>query len=642
METTTVKDLLESLRDDKEDILDYKGMKYGDFDFSNHGNLSSIAMKYVFFFKNDKFSYEKLTNQKKNFNWLNRLLKSFYRVCLEEKESQAYEYFNRLFSLHYDDITQNYCQFLKALKQMKSIIKYDLCTCLICLLSFLNGNNKFLKLLSDLGKNKDIISLRKIYDKKREKSLWYVLTDYCIINKIPILFKYNDSNINAKRFLIDIGELNCFVDICQVNNSFQKFVQTLYGCMQDCKDLRINKTMKLKNFIQDIFLMINICLKNCESWDDSILSVTYNEIYKIAYNYTSDNFNENYVDFVIHYITKYNLSNDDFFHLFLNGLNEGNFNKTFKYLHLKEDINSIDVEKIIQTLINKMIKRKKNKNNNINGKNTNEIQNEKSLEININDQSATLIESKPRKDIIINKKDNNEEEENKPEKELDAENISLKEKEIELEKALWKVKKNEKISLNESNELFIKEIKDKFQNIENEMSILKEKIEDINEENSFLLSENSKKDIKIRDLSQDINEIKKDIEIISFRDLSKKILDNMISFVAKRDKTIFKGYIKRKQKLEVLNQKYNYDGIIYMKKPIEEITNNYYSSNSKSHVPQIVKIIRGKPFGLVEDPAGEIAKRFFKIMITDKNNDAINFINEKLSIKKEINELYLK
>ena len=79
-----------------------------------------------------------------------------------------------------------------------------------------------------------------------------------------------------------------------------------------------------------------------------------------------------------------------------------------------------------------------------------------------------------------------------------------------------------------------------------------------------------------------------------------------------------------------------------MKKPIEEITNNYYSSNSKSHVPQIVKIIRGKPFGLVEDPAEEIAKRFFKIMITNKNNDIINFMTEKLSIKDEIKELYLK
>ena len=134
---------------------------------------------------------------------------------------------------------------------MKLKIKYDLCTCLICFLSYLNGNNKFLNILSDLGENKYIISLKIIYDKKREKSLWFVLTDYCIINKIPILFKYNDSNINSKRFCIDIGELNCFVDICPVNDSFQKFVQTLYCFIQDCKDLRSNRSIKLKNFIQE-------------------------------------------------------------------------------------------------------------------------------------------------------------------------------------------------------------------------------------------------------------------------------------------------------------------------------------------------------------------------------------------------------
>jgi hypothetical protein len=62
--------------------------------------------------------------------------------------------------------------------------------------------------------------------------------------------------------------------------------------------------------------------------------------------------------------------------------------------------------------------------------------------------------------------------------------------------------------------------------MKDEISMMKEKIEDLNEENSFLLSENSKKGIKIRDLSQEICEINKTIEIISFRDLSKKILEN--------------------------------------------------------------------------------------------------------------------
>lgn len=83
--------------------------------------------------------------------------------------------------------------------------------------------------------------------------------------------------------------------------------------------------------------------------------------------------------------------------------------------------------------------------------------------------------------------------------------------------------------------------------MKDEISMMKEKIEDLNEENSFLLSENSKKGIIIRDLSQEIYEINKTIEIISFRDLSKKKLDNMITFVGKRNKSIFKGYTKRRK-----------------------------------------------------------------------------------------------
>jgi len=700
METITAKELLECLKDDKKDIINYKGMNFGDIYFTNYEKLSLIVIRYVFFFENDKFSFEKLTNQKNNRKWLNRLLKSFYRVLLEEKEIQAYEYLNKLFSLHYNDIIQNYNEFIKALKLIKLKIKYDLGACLICLLSYLNGNNKYLNVLSDISNKKDIISFREIYDKKREKNLWYVLTDYSIIYKMPILFKYNDNNISSRRFCLDLDELKCFVDICPVNYSFQKFIQTLYECIQDCKDLRINRPMKLKNFIQDIFLMLNICLVNCESWEDSILSAAYNEIYKISFNYTSENFNENYVDLVIHYITKYNLSKEDFFHLLLNGMKEGNFNKTFKNLHLKEEIKCINDEKIIQTLIYKMINIK-GKRKNIKDKNRNKIQIEHSFEANINEkkQNAPLIESKFSKGSI-NKKDNNGERENIPQKEKEeeaenifqnekkkeVENLSQKGKETEIENVPQKETANEKkILIKESNnnlELFIK-IDNKFQKMENEMSVLKKenfnmksqisvmekKIGSLDEDklnmndeisvlkdeisvlkdqnsvlkdqNSFLLSENSKKDIKIKDLSEDINDINKSLEKISFRDLTRKILDNMIAFVTIKDKTIFNGYFRRKDKLEVLSQKYKFEGIEYMKEPIKIIIENYYSSNSKSHVPQIVKIIRGKPFGLVGDPAGEIAKRYFKIMINSTDNNVIDFITKKLSIKKEINEIYL-
>ena len=152
------------------------------------------------------------------------------------------------------------------------------------------------------------------------------------------------------------------------------------------------------------------------------------------------------------------------------------------------------------------------------------------------------------------------------------------------------------------NEIF--EMKEKNEESETKIEELKSENEEFQSEIEELRSENIKKDIKIDKLSQDIKEMKKSLEIISFRDLTKKILDNMIKYVDKNDKTLLKGLTKRKDKLNEIKQKYKYkyNGIYFMKKPIEEIIEKYYSSNSKSHVPKIVQIIKAKPYGLVLEP----------------------------------------
>ena len=128
--------------------------------------------------------------------------------------------------------------------------------------------------------------------------------------------------------------------------------------------------------------------------------------------------------------------------------------------------------------------------------------------------------------------------------------------------------------------------------------------------------------------------------LISFRDLSKKILDNMLQFVQERDKNIFQGISKRKKKIEILNKNYEYKNIEFMRKPISEIAEKYYYSNILSHVPKIVSIINGKPFGMLKDLIGDVSKRFYKIIIDSKSDDVFNFIQDKLNIKKEIDNLY--
>ena len=205
----------------------------------------------------------------------------------------------------------------------------------------------------------------------------------------------------------------------------------------------------------------------------------------------------------------------------------------------------------------------------------------------------------------------------------------------------------EKQKENESKNIYDKKYKaleqdfnNKFNQLENKISVLekentkmaeqiselKEEIEDLNQDNDFLNEENRRNKIEILKISDELNSLNKRIEIISFRDLSKRVIDNMITFVSQNNKNIFIGLNKRKEKLKKLNEKYNFKGIEYMKKPIEEMTKNYYDSNIISHVSKIVDIFRRQPIGLNGDPAEDIAKRFYNIIIKSKDNNVLIFM----------------
>ncbi len=91
--------------------------------------------------------------------------------------------------------------------------------------------------------------------------------------------------------------------------------------------------------------------------------------------------------------------------------------------------------------------------------------------------------------------------------------------------------------------------------MENEIARLREEnfnmkkiLEELEDDNEFLISENNKKDIKIKKLSQEIRIINKKLDIISFRNFTKQLLDNMIAFVQDINKFPFKEKLKEKRK----------------------------------------------------------------------------------------------
>ena len=148
-------------------------------------------------------------------------------------------------------------------------------------------------------------------------------------------------------------------------------------------------------------------------------------------------------------------------------------------------------------------------------------------------------------------------------------------------------------------------------------------------------------DISIKQLRENFKNLTKKLDIINFRDLSKKVLDNMIDFVNEKNGKLLSGLSKRKEKLDKINQYFNFKGIEYMQKPFREIYSKYYNFNIKSYTPDIANDLHKKPFGLKGDPEGSILKSYYEIMIDSKDNKILDFLTNELKLKKEIRNLYL-
>ena len=114
------------------------------------------------------------------------------------------------------------------------------------------------------------------------------------MTKIFLLYDYEGMNTDKEAFNTELRELKCMADMYLISGIYQKFIQAFNKCIKGFNDLRKGKEKR---------------------------------IYEKAFEYSSNNYNENYIDFVINYVAQFNISITDFFHLFLNGLIRGKFKK---------------------------------------------------------------------------------------------------------------------------------------------------------------------------------------------------------------------------------------------------------------------------------------------------------------------------
>ena len=693
----TIKEILSPFdkNANKEDIKDFTGISLDQVQSEPENNLLIIIFEYVFFFNGKKFSYKCLA-QNTNLALI-PLLHEFYDLCISGKSNlEAYKELNSFFCTHYENIKKFYSDFLLSIEKTKSSINYDLCGCLISFLSYLNGNKDFIDILNKFTKNETIENLSSSYDKIRSNNLWCVVTDYCIMNNIPIIYNYDDKKEKTKkRFASELNEIKYYADVCPVDKSYKEFVDLLYICLKDCEDIRTSRQEEVKKFINTIFFIFNLYLSK---FDDYSLEMIYEEIYKNALDHSSENTDKNYIDFIVRYILKYELPRNTFLFLFLQGLIPGLFKKTFNHLNLDENIVDVNNSETIGTLLNivmEKISKKKRKKKNKKNKNKNSIEEDNKIDskneqiskeainLNINNKNESQI-SKPQEKNNTNENSNykenvnvketknnslnNEDERSKleqKEKLNNEESVNIQEEfklmKIEMLKYGEKIEKVEKkisdlIAENSGLKREISGLKEKISDLNGQYLGLNEKISDLNEQNSDLKGEISglngkisnlessqtKIDKEFEKLKVEVNLLKKQIDIISFRDLTKKVLDSIINFVSKKNEQFLLGIAKRKAKLEKINNEYSFEGCKYMKDPIKDICDKYYKSNFIIDIPDIINILKGLPIGPKNDYPEEIAKKFYNIMINTRNEKekVLYFLIEDLDIKDKINEIY--
>lgn len=666
-------------------------------------DLLLLVIKHIFFYGDETLKYQSLIEESQNNEWLKKFIGSVIMTFITSKDNiLTYGMTIKYFCDCYDNIKKEFNEFIKEIEKIKSKINFDLFEVAVCFMCYLNKNYKMLNIISELEKSDLIKVLKEDNDITTKDSVYYTLTEYCILYKMPIIQdkKYEKNNIKKEKIIEEIRDLNCFAELCPIKKAYKNFLLTLCSCLKDATDLRLNQKKSVADFIEIIFIILRIHLKDAYYWEEQYLSIMINEIYSESFKYCTDNFNENYFDFVISYITHYQITSADFLNMFLKGLNKDDFNNIFQYLKLNEYIGDINEKETIARLLDKMYKRKKNsyksqtkgiKGNNSEQKsfsesrliNTSiEFNKEKKNKVSscgiiIDNNGKTTKENKEKNENDSNdmKKDNIENEKtetvetinkeknihiisetnNESDKKISQEKIILKDNNeniFEQKKKNEDKKEPEKTQENfvsdDINDKFLnfrKEMDNKFQSFkkENEMELLNLKEENklMKEDIDFLQNENIKKEIEIKKLKENLKFINLDLERISFRDLSKIVLNNMIDLVNEKNGKLLQGLSKRKEKLDKINKNFDFKNIEYMRKPLKEISDKYYHSNSRGYIPDIVKDLKQKPFGLKIDQAGIILKKYYEIMVDSKQDKVFEFLSNIKNIKQEINKLYL-
>ena len=372
----------------------------------------------------------------------------------------------------------------------------------------------------------------------------------------------------------------------------------------------------------------------------------YDFIAYIIKNLSEASYEENYSKFIIEYCRYHKQGNKNIAISFFSGLNPDNFKETFNNLNVngnnKNDYYS-NIGFYISQLSPKKKKKKVKKDSTISTKDSNNNHQEKvdnkkeDLNHLNNDNSSINNNINNGTPSIINLEKNDSIKEKKSFEVNNSEEIKNENNE-QLKKELEEVKKDMKIMIEKYQNVQekLKETDEKYKLVKKELKETDEKYKHVKEE----LKEVKKKEIdgKIK-IKSDLFKLKKEMKQISYRDISKSIINN---YIEKYGNKLIKENNLRKKKdkaKKIVTYLKGKESAYYNK-----IVDKYFDSNYKSHISKIFNDFGKNSILGLELEKNNIIDKIFSdycsVILEEKTDNNNTDIEQFFEIKKIINVLY--
>ena len=527
-------------------------------------------------------------------------------------------------------------------------------------ISYINlGKDKSEEIISLMNRNYIVRQSISKYIEENRKSLFNIILYY-----YQVVLSAYDERINGN---YDQGHNNLLYE--ELKNSLQRylcfnqlydegeityFVNCLYKTItSDIKSIYLKNGPEIaiiNNIIKYIIEEILESFSVKDYYEKPNLNKLYDLIAEIISSLSEESMLDNYAKFIIKYCSEYKKGSKNIVFLFFSGLNPDNFENTFN--DIKFNGNSKDYYNNIELYTSQITKNiMKNKKDSVLPNKDSKKYHEKNadnIEMNqLNSDNCQVINnnSKIKAHTIINKENNNE-------KNID----NMNNKENKLKKNVESSCANStqpKTENNKNNEDLYKQIEELKKQLEmqqktiNEMRMenkkTKEELVKFKVENKKTKEELVKFKEKAMcghiEMKTEIYKLKNQMKQISYRDISKPIINNYIKRYENNMKNL-ENLCTGKDKAEYIKNYLIGPELNYYNK----IITKYYDSNHKSHISTIFKDF-GKNYiiGLTGDKKDIIDKIFSdycKIILEEKiDNDNNSLIEKWFGIKKIIEDL---